>query len=60
MKIRELTLEECKSIHPGEAITVAAIMAVVVAAVMAVIIYRMFRAGKGTLTIPGGWKFDWK
>ena len=37
-----------------------AIMAVVVAAVMAVIIYRMFRAGKGTVTIPGGWKFDWK
>ena len=60
MKIRELSLEECKNIHPGELITVATVMAVVLAAVMAVVIYRLFRAGKGTVTVPGGWKFDWK
>ena len=60
MTYRELNLEECKSIRPGEAFTIAAVMAVVLAAVMAVIIYRLFRAGKGTVSIPGGWKFDWK
>ena len=60
MKIRELTLQECKSIQPGEVITVVTVMAVVLAAVMAVVIYRLFRAGKGTVTVPGGWKFDWK
>lgn len=60
MKFRELSLEECKSIHPGEVITVTTVMAIVLAAVIAVIVYRLFRSGKGTVTVPGGWKFDWK
>ena len=60
MRYRELTLKECKSIHSGEVITVTAVMAVVLAALMAVVIYRLFRAGKGTVAVPGGWKFDWK
>lgn len=60
MKIRELSLKESMDIRPGEVITITAVMAIVLAAVMAVIIYRLFRAGKGTVTIPGGWKFDWK
>ena len=60
MKFRELSLEECKSIRPGEVITVTTVMAIVLAAVIAVIVYRLFRSGKGTVTVPGGWKFDWK
>ncbi|MBO7615531.1 MAG: hypothetical protein J6T15_07570 [Bacilli bacterium] len=60
MRFRELSLEECKSIQPGEVITVTTVMAVVLAAVIAVVVYRLFRSGKGTLTVPGGWKFDWK
>ena len=60
MKIRELTLQECKSIQPGEVITVTTVMAIVLAAVIAVIVYRLFRSGKVTVTVPGGWKFDWK
>ena len=60
MTFRELSLKECIAIQPGEIITVAAVMAMVLAAVMAVIVYRLFRSGKGTVTIPGGWKFDWK
>ena len=60
MIYRTLTVEECKNITPGEAVTIASIMAMILAAVMAVVIYRLYRAGKGTVTIPGGWKFDWK
>lgn len=60
MTYRKLSLDECKKICPGEAITIASIMVMVLAAVMAVVIYRLFRAAKGTVTIPGGWKFDWK
>lgn len=60
MTMRKLSLEECSKIQPGEAITVAGIMAMVLAAVMAVVVYRLFRSGKGTVTLPGGWKFDWK
>lgn len=59
MTFRELSLEECKNIRPGEAITIAAVMAVVAAAIIAVVIYRLFRSSKGTVTVPGGWKFDW-
>ena len=60
MRFRELSLEECKSIQPGELITVTTVMALVLAAVIAVVVYRLFRSSKGTVTIPGGWKFDWK
>ncbi|MCQ2087199.1 MAG: hypothetical protein MJZ37_03905 [Bacilli bacterium] len=60
MTYRELSLEECMNITPGEAITIASIMAMILAAVMAVVVYRLYRASKGTVTIPGGWKFDWK
>lgn len=60
MEYRILTTDEMSNIRPGEAITIAGIMAMVLAAVMAVVVYRLFRAGKGTVTIPGGFKFDWK
>lgn len=60
MTFRELSLDECKKICPGEAITIVSIMAIMLAAVMAVVIYRLFRASKGTVAVPGGWKFDWK
>lgn len=60
MNYRVLNPDELSSIRPGEAITVAGVMAIIIAAVMAVVVYRLFRSGKGTVTIPGGFKFDWK
>lgn len=60
MKYRELSMDELTNIRPGEAITVAGIMTILIAAVMAVVVYRLFRSDKGTVTIPGGFKFDWK
>lgn len=60
MVYQKLSMNELKNIHPGEAITIATTMAIIVAALMAVVVYRIFRADKATIQIPGGWKFDWK
>ena len=59
MKQRIMTLEEMDNHRVGEAITVTAVMALVCVAVMAVVVYRLFRSGKGGVTVPGGWKFSW-
>lgn len=60
MRYQVLTNDELNTIKPGEAITLTAVMAIVAAALMAVVVYRLFRSTKGTVTVPGGWKFDWK
>ena len=59
MKPQLMTLEEMENHRVGEAITVTAVMALVTVAIMAVVIYRLFRSGKGGVTVPGGWKFSW-
>ena len=59
MKPRLMTLKEMENHRVGEAITVTAVMALVTVAIMAVVIYRLFRSGKGGVTVPGGWKFSW-
>ena len=59
MKQQILTLEEMQNHYVGEAITVTAVMAILTVAIMAVVIYRLFRSGKGGVTVPGGWKFSW-
>jgi hypothetical protein len=55
-----LTFNELKEIKPGEAISVAAVMAILVTAIVAVIVYRIFMSSSGEATIPGGFKFEWK
>ena len=59
MKQTILSLEEMENHYVGEAITVTAVMAILTVAIMAVVIYRLFRSGKGGVTVPGGWKFSW-
>ena len=59
MKQQFLTPEEMANHRVGEAITLTAVMAIVAVAVMAVVVYRLFRSGKGGVTVPGGWKFSW-
>ena len=54
-----MSQEEMSNHYVGEAITVTAVMALLTVAIMAVVIYRLFRSGKGGVTIPGGWKFSW-
>ena len=59
MKQQIMTPEEMNNHRVGEAITVTAVMALVTVAIMAVVIYRLFRSGKGGVSVPGGWKFSW-
>ena len=59
MKPQIMTLSEMENHRVGEAITLTAVMAIVAVAVMAVVVYRLFRSGKGGVTVPGGWKFSW-
>ena len=59
MKYQLMNKEEMQNHYVGEAITVTAGMAILTVAVMAVVIYRLFRSGKGGVTVPGGWKFSW-
>ena len=59
MKYHLMNQEEMRNHYVGEAITVTAVMAILTVAVMAVVIYRLFRSGKGGVTVPGGWKFSW-
>ena len=55
-----LTREELEAIKPGEAISIAAVMAILVTAIVAVIVYRIFMSNSGEATIPGGFKFERK
>lgn len=59
MKYQLMNTEEMQNHYVGEAITVTAVMAILTVAVMAVVVYRLFRSGKGGVTVPGGWKFSW-
>ncbi|MGM9873510.1 MAG: hypothetical protein ACI31G_01130 [Bacilli bacterium] len=59
MEIRTLTQKELKEHVVGEAITLTAVLAVCAAALLAIVIYRLFVSNKGTVTVPGGWKFTW-
>ena len=53
--------KEQMSMAPGEAISLAAVMAIMAIALMAVVVYRIFRAkGSTTVKVPGGWSFSWK
>ena len=56
----ELSIQEMESYHPGEAITLTAVMAVVIIAVIAVVAYRLFRGSQGSVKVPGGYQFEWK
>lgn len=59
MKIKLLDEKELKEQIVGEAITLSAVLAIVATALMAIVIYRLFVSGKGTVSVPGGWKFTW-
>ena len=58
MQYQKISIEECKKIYVGEAITLSAVLAVLAAAVVAVLIYKMFLSSKGSASL-GDWKFSW-
>ncbi|MDY0100885.1 MAG: hypothetical protein WCZ47_00705 [Bacilli bacterium] len=60
MNLRLLNEFETKKIITGEVITLTAVMAIAAIAIVAVIVYRLFMSEKGSTTLPGGFKFEWK
>ena len=55
----EISDEELNQIQPGEAITLATVMAILAIAIITVIAYRLFMSGEGTVKLPGGYSFQW-
>lgn len=54
--MNQTELEETTS---GAALTLTTVLTVLATAVIAVVVYKLFTSGKGSTTIPGGWKFTW-
>ncbi|MCQ2800979.1 MAG: hypothetical protein MJ216_03420 [Bacilli bacterium] len=59
MNYEIMSQKEMQNHYVGEGVTLTAVMAVLTVAIMAVVIYRLFRSGKGGVSVPGGWKFSW-
>ena len=60
MDIEELDEKSLSEIRPGEALTLATVMAIMVVAILAVVVYRVFRSKQGNIKLPGGYGFEWK
>jgi biopolymer transport protein ExbB/TolQ len=60
MNSRILNSQEMEQTIPGEAISLAAVMAILAIAIVAVVVYRIFRTSQGSAKMPGGWQFTWK
>ncbi len=55
-----LTIEQQKNIKPGEAITLATILAIMAIGIITVVVYKLFLSSEGSLSLPGGYEFSWK
>jgi len=55
-----LTEEKLNAIKPGEAITLAAVLAILAIAIVAVVCYKLFTSNTGEAKMPTGWSFSWK
>lgn len=60
MEAQLMSQEEMQQHVTGEAITLTAVMAIAAIAIVAVVVYRLFMSEKGSTTLPGGFKFEWK
>ena len=59
MELIPMSQEKMAMTKPGEAVTLASVMAVAAIAIVAVVVYKLFLSKKGSAAIPGGWKFTW-
>lgn len=58
--MKKLTDQELANVKVGEAITLASVMAVLSIAITAVVVYKLFTKSTGGVSLPGGYKFEWK
>ena len=54
-----LSKEELTSIKPGEAITLAAVIAIMAISILTVAIYKLFTSDEAVIKLPGGYQFTW-
>lgn len=59
MELIPMSQEKMANTKPGEAVTLASVMAIAAIAIVAVVVYKLFLSKKGSAAIPGGWKFTW-
>ena len=59
MQGKRMNQIELAKIKPGEAVTLAAVLAVMAIAIVAVVCYKLFTSSKGSAKIPTGWAFSW-
>ena len=57
--LRELDDKEMSNIEGGEAITLSGVMAILAIAIIVVVCYRFFVTPKGSVSLPGGFEFEW-
>ncbi len=55
-----LTEEELINSKPGEAITLAGVIAIMAIGIIAVVIYKLFIKDSGKVKFPGGYSFERK
>ena len=55
-----LSENELESIRPGEAITLAGVLAIMAVAIIAVIVYKLFTKDTGKVKLTGGYSFERK
>lgn len=58
--MKKLTDQQLADVKVGEAITLASVMAVLSIAITAVVVYKLFTNKTGGVSLPGGYKFEWK
>ncbi|MCQ2792431.1 MAG: hypothetical protein MJ208_02785 [Bacilli bacterium] len=58
--MKKLTDQELATTKVGEAITLTSVMAVLSIAITAIVVYRLFKSKNGGVSLPGGYKFEWK
>lgn len=52
-----LSKEELTSIKPGEAITLAAVIAIMAISILTVAVYKLFTSEEAVIKLPGGYQF---
>ncbi len=57
--MRQLTIKEEKGIKGGEALTIALVCAVMATSIFIIVGWKMYQSTKGSIQIPGGFKFSW-
>ena len=54
-----LTEYELNNIKVGEVFSMATVLLVFTVVILAVVAYKLFTTPDGSVTLPGGYKFEW-